>query len=151
MRSLPYVLIFSLLMVPVAVAKPSPRQQAKHAKIVKAKPSKPIKAKKAKAKDVDDGRRDERYSFPSRDAQIIREYYEPRYRNLPPGLQKKLYRTGQLPPGWQKKLQPLPIDVERRLVPIPSVYRRGVIDDYVVVVDPRRQLILDLIPAFVRR
>jgi len=149
MRPLPYVLIFSLLTVPAAVAKPSPRQQAKHAKVVKAKPSKPDKAKKAKH--VEDGRRAEPYAFPSRDAQIIRDYYEPRYRNLPPGLQKKLYRTGQLPPGWQKKLQPLPIEVERRLAPLPPVYRRGVIDDYVVVVDPRRQLILDLIPAFVRR
>jgi hypothetical protein len=149
MRPLPYVLIFSLLGVPAAAAKASPRQQAKHAKIVKAKPAKPDKAKKAKH--VDDGRRAELYAFPSRDAQIIRDYYEPRYRNLPPGLQKKLYRTGQLPPGWQKKLHPLPVEVERRLAPIPSVYRRGVIDDYVVVVDPRRQLILDLIPAFVRR
>jgi hypothetical protein len=149
MRSLPYVLVFSLLTVPAAVAKPSSRQQARHAKIVQAKHSKHVKVKKAKH--VDDGRRAERYSFPSRDAQIIREYYEPRYRSLPPGLQKKLYRTGQLPPGWQKKLQPLPVDVERRLAPLPSVYRRGVIDDYVVVVDPRRQLILDLIPAFVKR
>jgi hypothetical protein len=25
-------------------------------------------------------------------------------KNLPPGLQKKLERTGELPPGWQKKL-----------------------------------------------
>ncbi|MDE3271425.1 hypothetical protein [Pseudoalteromonas sp. G4] len=33
--------------------------------------------------------------------------------SLPPGLQKKVARTGELPPGWQKKIQVgKPIDRE---------------------------------------
>src|SRR5262245_8603927 len=34
---------------------------------------------------------------------VIREYYAPQYRSLPPGLQKKVARGKPLPPGWQKK------------------------------------------------
>jgi hypothetical protein len=37
--------------------------------------------------------------FRAEDIRVIHEYY---YRDLSPGLKKKLYRTGQLPPGWQK-------------------------------------------------
>ena len=44
--------------------------------------------------------------FQPRDVRIVREYYEPRYRSLPPGLAKKFARTGHLPPGWQKKMAP---------------------------------------------
>jgi hypothetical protein len=35
--------------------------------------------------------------FQPHDVRIIREYYEPRYRSLPPGLAKKFARTGHLP------------------------------------------------------
>src|SRR5688572_21970902 len=52
-------------------------------------------------------------SWGTRDVEIIRRHYAPRYRNLPPGLQKKYARTGQLPPGWQKKLEPFPASLER--------------------------------------
>lgn len=54
--------------------------------------------------------------FRTGDVRIIREYYEPRYPNLPPGMAKKLYRTGHLPPGWAKKMQPVPVVVD--VVPI---------------------------------
>ena len=37
------------------------------------------------------------------DVRIVREYYEPRYRALPPGLAKKYARTGHLPPGWARR------------------------------------------------
>ena len=37
--------------------------------------------------------------FTSGDVQIIREHYAPRYRNLPPGLRKKVARGGALP-AW---------------------------------------------------
>jgi hypothetical protein len=87
------------------------------------------------------------YFTPGR-VQVIREYYGPQYRSLPPGLQKKLYRTGQLPPGWQKKVRPFPVVVERRLGPLPSYYRRGVIDNYAVVYDPRRNAIIDVAPLW---
>ncbi|PYR61723.1 MAG: hypothetical protein DMF85_01520 [Acidobacteria bacterium] len=76
---------------------------------------------------------------------MIREYYAPRYRALPPGLQKKYQRTGHLPPGWQKKLEPLPVVVERRLIVLPPQYRRGVMDGYVVVYEPRTQVIIDIV------
>src|SRR5215469_15549683 len=50
--------------------------------------------------------------FRTEDIRIIHDYYCPR--GLPPGLQKKFYRTGQLPPGWQKKMQPFPPVIEQR-------------------------------------
>jgi len=82
--------------------------------------------------------------FSSGDLRVIREYYTPRYRNLPPGLQKKLARTGQLPPGWQKKMEPFPVVVERDLVVLPAGYRRGVIDGHAVIYDSRTHVIVDV-------
>ena len=87
-------------------------------------------------------------SFAPRQVQIIREYYAPRYRRLPPGLQKKLWRTGQLPPGWQKKFEPFPVLIERQLYVLPGGYRRGVIDGHAVVFDPRTQMMLDVASLF---
>jgi hypothetical protein len=86
--------------------------------------------------------------FGRQDAQIIREYYAPRYRNLPPGLQKKLARTGQLPPGWQKRFEPFPVAVERRLVGLPAGIRRGVIDGHAVIFDDRTHVMLDVAVLF---
>lgn len=88
--------------------------------------------------------------FQPRDIRVIAEYYEPEYRRLPPGLAKKYYRTGQLPPGWRKKLQPLPVVVEQQLVVLPPQYRRGIIDGYAVVYDPRTQVIIDVTAVFGR-
>ncbi len=67
-----------------------------------------------------------RVVFSTQDVQVIREHYAPQYRDLPPGLRKKLARTGKLPPGWQKKLEPFPPMLERRLVALPDDFRRGV-------------------------
>ena len=86
--------------------------------------------------------------FTSRDVGIIRQHYAPRYRRLPPGLQKKYARTGQLPPGWQKKLEPFPVVVERELVALPSGYRRGVLDGHAVIYNPRTQVIIDVAVLF---
>lgn len=87
-------------------------------------------------------------AFGTHDAQIIREYYAPRYRNLPPGLQKKLARTGQLPPGWQKRFEPFPVAIERQLVALPVGYRRGVVDGHAVIFDNRTHVILDVAVLF---
>lgn len=38
--------------------------------------------------------------FSSKERHIIQAYYK----NLPPGLQKKMRRGGELPPGWEKKV-----------------------------------------------
>lgn len=87
-------------------------------------------------------------TFSTQEARIIREYYAPRYRNLPPGLQKKLARTGQLPPGWQKKFEAFPEAVERQLVALPRGYRRGVVDGHAVILDDRTHVILDVAVLF---
>jgi len=81
--------------------------------------------------------------FSTNDVRVIREYYAPRYRPLPPGLQKKYARTGQLPPGWQKKLQPLDPEVERHLVALPAGYRRGIVDGRAVIMDDRTHVLVD--------
>ena len=74
--------------------------------------------------------------FSTRDVQIIRQHYAPRYRNLPKGLQKKLARTGQLPPGGQKKMERFPVALERQLVVLPTGYQRVVIDGHAVIYRP---------------
>ena len=80
-----------------------------------------------------ENRRAERFSAEER--RIIEEYYHQggkskkkglppglakRGGNLPPGLQKKLDRDGRLPPGLQKRLEPLPVDLDRRLPRLPD-------------------------------
>jgi hypothetical protein len=86
--------------------------------------------------------------FGRQDTQILREYYVPRHRNLPPGLQKKLQRTGQLPPGWQKRFEPFPATLERQLAALPVGYRRGVMDGHAVIFDDRTHVIFDVAVLF---
>ena len=87
-------------------------------------------------------------AFLPREVRIIREYYTPRYRNLPPGLEKKYRRTGQLPPGWQKKMEPFPVTIERQLQVLPAGYGRGVIDGHAVIYNNRTQVIADIAVVF---
>lgn len=82
------------------------------------------------------------------DVRIVRAYYEPRYRKLPPGLAKKYAKTGQLPPGWEKKVEPLPVAVERQLVVLPPDYRRGYVDGSIVVYCPRTRVVVDVVSVF---
>ena len=77
----------------------------------------------------------------AQDIEVVRTYYAPQSRRLPPGLQKKYERTGQLPPGWQKKMQPLPIEVERRCTPLPNGYLRGIIEGRAVIYTPGGSII----------
>jgi hypothetical protein len=86
------------------------------------------------------------FHFSTGHVHTIREYYAPRYRNLPPGLQKKYARTGQLPPGWEKKMEPLPVVIEREMPRLPAGYRRGVIDGHVVIA--RGSTIIDVAVLF---
>ena len=86
--------------------------------------------------------------FVSSDVTLIREHYAPRYRNLPPGLQNKVARGGQLPPGWRKKFEPFPVALERRLVVLPSPYRRGVIDGHAVIYNSRSNVVIDVAVLF---
>jgi len=99
--------------------------------------------------------------FTPRDRDIIRQYFRGRYSNLPPGLAKRggdlppglkkhLERNGTLPPGLQKRLTPFPDDLNRRLPPLPAIYRRGSIGQDVVIVDTRTQRVLDIIHDILR-
>jgi hypothetical protein len=107
------------------------------------------KGKKAKYEPANDSRSvSVHVVFLPREVRIIREYYGPRYRNLPPGLQKKYRRTGQLPPGWQKKMQPFPVAVERQMTVLPAGYSRGVIDGHAIIYNPRTQVIVDMAVLF---
>ncbi len=77
-------------------------------------------------------------------------------KELPPGLQKKLDREGRLPPGLQKRLDrgdPLPPglakrrlapDLERKLPRLPAGYERYVVGPDVVIVDARRNVVVDI-------
>jgi hypothetical protein len=85
--------------------------------------------------------------FYDRDVIVIRDYYRPHYRPLPPGLRHRYYRAGYLPPGWAKRMQPVPVYVERELVVVPHGYRRGVIDGHAVVYNDRG-FILDVAVLF---
>ncbi len=86
--------------------------------------------------------------FEPHDLRVIREYYAPGHHDLPPGLERKLYRTGHLPPGWEARMEPLPVVVERELVPIPAGYRRGMLDGYAVIYSPRTQVVIDVSAVF---
>ena len=84
------------------------------------------------------------------DAAVIMRYYAPRHRELPPGLQKKIYRGGHLPPGWEKRMQSFPVAVEQQLAPIPGGYRRGYLDGYAVVYSANTQVVIDVVATFGR-
>ena len=105
-----------------------------------------------------DTKRPERFSAEER--RIIEEYYRrgtkakqkglppglaKRGGNLPPGLQKKLDRDGQLPPGLQKRLEPLPVDLDRRLPRLPEYWERVILEHDVILVDRRTNRVLDII------
>jgi hypothetical protein len=89
-----------------------------------------------------------RVAFGEHDTQLIRTHYAPRYRNLPPGLQKKLARGGKLPPGWQKKFEPFPVVLERQLPTLAVGYRRGVIDGHAVIYAANTHVIVDVAVLF---
>jgi hypothetical protein len=72
---------------------------------------------------------------------MIHDYYHPR--DLPPGLQKKLYRTGQLPSGWERRIRPFPYEIERRLPPLCFGCARGYMDGYAIIYQPRTRVIVD--------
>jgi len=134
-----YVLLVSLLPAAPAAAAKHWHEDRKHSN----------KHSQAADRDDDDDRDFARHRescyFGPRDVRILREYYQPRYRNLPPGLAKKYQRTGRLPPGWAKKMEPVPVVVERELVVLPPTYRRGYIDGVIVVYAPRTMVMIDVV------
>ena len=102
------------------------------------------KGQKNKEEDNDQGgKRDSRY-FRRADYGVVQRYYNGP-RDLPPGLRKKYYRTGELPRGWQKKIRPFPPELVRALPPPPPNCERGYIDGVAIVYDRRTRIILDSI------
>jgi hypothetical protein len=99
-------------------------------------------------------------SIGSNDQRVIREWFSnpsnlnglppglAKRESLPPGLQRQLVRNGQLPPGLQKKIQPLPPALEVVLAPLPEGRKRVFISGSVVLLDSRKNLILDVVAAF---
>ena len=83
----------------------------------------------------------------SRDVVVVRNYYRPYYRPLPPGVRRVYVRDGRLPYGWERRIAPVPVYVERELVPLPYGYSRGIIDGQLVVHD-HRGLIVDVAVLF---
>jgi hypothetical protein len=79
---------------------------------------------------------------------ILRDHYAPRYRDLPPGLKKKVARGGQLPPGWQKKFEPFPTVIERQLPPLPQGYSRGVISGNAIIYNAGTNVVVDVAVLF---
>ncbi len=92
--------------------------------------------------------------FTTQDQKIIKEYYQggqgklppglAKRAKLPPGLRKHIERDGTLPPGLQKKIQPLPVELEQRLTPLPSGVTRASIGVDVIIVDKTTKKILDV-------
>lgn len=94
-----------------------------------------------------------RVVFSERDRVLIRDYYRGAYRGLPPGLAKK----GKLPPGHAYRLrrnegvprgvtwERLPIEVERRLSPLPAGYARVVIGNDAAILNVQTRVVVDLI------
>ena len=99
------------------------------------------------------GRADDRSARPNvvfaeRDVTLIRKHYGARFKNLPPGLQKKLARGGTLPPGWQKKIEAFPSSLERQLPALGSGHKYGIYDGHAVIYDPLTHAILDIVSLF---
>ena len=96
-----------------------------------------------------------RVVFNDRDRDLIREYYTPRDRRLPPGLAKQ----GKVPPGHARKLfrgAPLPADaywhdvprdLEVRLSPLPDGYVRVLVGADMVIMNVRTRIVVDLLEA----
>lgn len=77
-----------------------------------------------------------------RELHLIRDYYRPHYRPVPPGLRRHYYRRGYLPAGWRRRIAPYPVYV-RDVVVLPRGYHRGIIDGHAVIYNSRG-LIIDV-------
>src|SRR5258708_968733 len=87
-----------------------------------------------------------RFVFSPEDERTVYEYYGRRPFRLPPGLDKKISRTGKMPPGWRKKIGPLAYELERRLSPLECVdCERGVIEGCAVIYNPHTHAVFSAI------
>lgn len=94
-----------------------------------------------------------RVVFTDHDRRLIHDYYEPRYKKLPPGQVKK----GRLPPGhaWRVRhgqrisddaqLRYLPYALDQRLSRLPPEYVRVIIGTDVVIMNTRTRVVVDIL------
>jgi len=104
--------------------------------------------KRAADEDQDD------HYYKDHDRESARGWYDEHQNNLPPGLAKKdrlpsglekqLVRRGTLPPGIQKRLQPVPVDLERRLPPPPPECAHVLIAGNIVLLNRRTNVVVDI-------
>ena len=102
----------------------------------------------------------EDHYYKDRDRETMRGWYDEHQNNLPPGLAKKdrlppglekqLVRRGTLPPGLQKRLQPVPVDLERRLPPPPPECGHVLVGGHIVLLNQRTNVVVDLVSFEVR-
>ena len=114
---------------------------------------------KGHEKHAGDDDQDQGY-YQDRDRESARGWYDEHRNNLPPGLAKKdrlppglekqLVRRGTLPPGLQKRLQPVPVDLERRLPPPPPECAHLLLGGHIVLLNQRTNVVVDLVHFEVR-
>ena len=83
---------------------------------------------------------------------IVTQYYDRRSlppglgkRNtLPPGLRKQLRERGHVPPGLERHWVILPVELERRLPPLPPHYVRRAVGEDLLVIDVRANLVVSV-------
>ena len=93
--------------------------------------------------------------FSDSDRDTIRHYYKGRKKiksmppglakkqELPPGLQKHIHKHGELPPGLEGRR--LPLDLGRKLSPLPPGYARLRVGGDIVLLDEKTRVVLDVI------
>ena len=106
---------------------------------------------------VHDRSYDVRVVFSDRDRILIRDYFAPRNRHLPPGLAKQ----GKIPPGHAKKLQQnvavphgyrlesIPRELEDRLSRLPDGYVRITVGADIAIMNVRTRVVVDLLEDIV--
>ena len=87
------------------------------------------------------------YYFAPRHVHVIRDYYRPYYRPVPPPARYVYRRAGYLPPGWAARVRPIPVHVARGLPAVPYGYSHGIIDGHAVVYN-RSGFIFDVAVLF---
>lgn len=107
---------------------------------------------------IHDRNYDVRVVFSDHDRVLIRDYYGPPPRGLPPGLAKK----GKVPPGhaWRMRRHapippdvawhPMPYDLDRRLSRLPEGYVRVIVGGDIGIMNVRTRVVVDLLEDIAR-
>ncbi|MBI3897940.1 MAG: hypothetical protein HY308_06545 [Gammaproteobacteria bacterium] len=87
------------------------------------------------------------------DRAVIEDYYQPKKKKnkgIPPGHAKRggglppgLAKRGKVPPGFQG--EPLPVELERQLTPLPAGYVRVHVDHDIVLFNRNTRVVFDIL------